>query len=264
MPEPTEEQLLHLVDRAENGTLLAAEALLLRNSIRRYAATERAVLSVFNASMAVVTSAARAFQQLGLLPEQPATDGDQLLAASEVLGQAQRPLNTPGALFAEVAAGCERQLSKWGGQHRQDGTNPLNRDYANHCRATTARAAAEHRATWSHVFVEHVAAALAETSWPLLRAKLVKAMAVGAAWITEGDQRPDATGVPAGGWESVPYAVAGQQPTALQLAAVRAAGLPAHNVPDTAVTTAMVNAAIDHLVIVRSWEQANQQSGSPS
>jgi hypothetical protein len=66
----SEEQLLHLVDRAEAGTLLAEEALLLRDGIRRYATAERVVLAAFNAAKQVVAAVVPAFQQLGLLPEQ--------------------------------------------------------------------------------------------------------------------------------------------------------------------------------------------------
>lgn len=43
MPEQTEADLLHLVDRAERGTLLADEATLLRAGIRRLAAARRSL-----------------------------------------------------------------------------------------------------------------------------------------------------------------------------------------------------------------------------
>ena len=105
-----------------------------------------------------------------------------------------RLFTTPGlgALAEELDAERGRQLTKWGDQHHPDGTNPLNRDYANDCKARCARAAAEHRVTWSHILVEEVAEALAETDWPLLRVELVQVMAVCAAWISDGERRHDA------------------------------------------------------------------------
>lgn len=74
MADLSEAELLHLVDRAEAGTLLASEALLLREGIRRYATAERVVLAAFNAAKQVVAAIVPAFQQLGLLPEQPAAE----------------------------------------------------------------------------------------------------------------------------------------------------------------------------------------------
>jgi hypothetical protein len=41
VPDQTEAQLLHLVDRAERGSLLAEEAVLLREGIRKLAAARR-------------------------------------------------------------------------------------------------------------------------------------------------------------------------------------------------------------------------------
>lgn len=67
----TEAELLHLVDRAEAGTLLAEEAQQLRAAIRRFTAAERILTSSFNAAKQLVTSTAGALQQLGLLAEQP-------------------------------------------------------------------------------------------------------------------------------------------------------------------------------------------------
>jgi hypothetical protein len=67
----TEAELLHLVDRAEAGTLLAAEAQQLRAGIRRYATAERIITSTFNSAKAIVIAVTGAFQQLDMLPELP-------------------------------------------------------------------------------------------------------------------------------------------------------------------------------------------------
>lgn len=63
--------------------------------------------------------------------------------------------------------------------------------------------------------------------------------------------------VPAQAWESVPYAVAGEQLTPQQIAAVCAAGLLEHHAPGTVITAPMVNAAIDHLHTTMAWVRAN-------
>lgn len=68
MAELTEAELLHLVDRAERGTLLPAEAQQLRAAIRRYAAAQSVILSAFNAAKQVVVSTFNALQQLDLVP----------------------------------------------------------------------------------------------------------------------------------------------------------------------------------------------------
>lgn len=98
-----------------------------------------------------------------------------------------------GAFVNDVDAERQRQLAKWGDQHHPDGTGTT--EYAR--AAERFRAACQRNADaplWSFVLLEEVYEALAEQDTAKLRAELVQAAAVIAAWIHDLDRRPPAEG----------------------------------------------------------------------
>lgn len=103
---------------------------------------------------------------------------------------------TPGAalfgtrrVLGDVAAERRRQDAKWGPQAHPDGTGDQYRSRADVARAACNFAAATGELTWAHIFEEEVSEALAESDPVKLRAELVQAAAVAAAWIEELDRR---------------------------------------------------------------------------
>lgn len=83
-----------------------------------------------------------------------------------------------------------RQVAKWGPQSHPDGTGyPGSVENANRAKLLTDTAAREGELTWGLIFLEEVAEAMAESAPALLRAELVQALAVGAAWIADIDSR---------------------------------------------------------------------------
>ncbi|TQL21942.1 hypothetical protein [Streptomyces sp. SLBN-134] len=104
---------------------------------------------------------------------------------------------TPGVRqFAEeIDAERQRQLAKFGDQHHPDGTGlPVYRHSARRYRDHADRAAASGVLAWRDVLLEEVHEALAESDEDSLRAELVQVAAVCAAWITDIDSRPTASG----------------------------------------------------------------------
>lgn len=104
---------------------------------------------------------------------------------------------TPGVkAFAEaVDAERQRQLVKWGEQHHPDGTGPSNAREADRWRDACQAAAARGDVTWSHILLEEVYEALAESDPVKLRTELIQTAAVIAAWVSDLDRRvPEAGG----------------------------------------------------------------------
>ena len=108
---------------------------------------------------------------------------------------------TPGVRAFAEAVDQERQaqLAKWGEQHHPDGTADgpvlLGRSYAVWAQLLRARcqaAADAGEVTWALILLEEVFEALAEDDPAKLRAELVQAGAVIAAWVTDLDTRPAA------------------------------------------------------------------------
>lgn len=92
-------------------------------------------------------------------------------------------------IITDVAAECERQNLQWGGQQRHpNGTSvkfkPLADAARNNCRTAVENGVN----TWSHVVREQMWDALSETDRVQLRAKLVRMVAAGVAWIEHLDE----------------------------------------------------------------------------
>lgn len=105
----------------------------------------------------------------------------------------QQPVIGPtvGSLIALNGIGMERvaQDEKWGLQHYPDGTSE---DYADLADAYRESCDAMHKSgqgTWADIALEEFYEALAETDPDKLRAELVQAAAVLAAWIEDIDSR---------------------------------------------------------------------------
>ena len=180
-----------------------------------------------------------------------AQTADNLLTAyrDQVLAEAA-PQN---AVLAEIVAERARQDRTFGEQNHRDGTGlPVYQHSANRYRDQAQRAAASGHLAWRDVLQEEVYEALAEPEPAALRVELLQVAAVAVAWIEAIDRRQAAGEVPPPDWDTVPYAVMGFAPTAQQIAAVRAAGLPGHDAPGRYLTAGLVNQAIDHLRAVNA------------
>ncbi|MFF8485200.1 hypothetical protein [Streptomyces antibioticus] len=105
--------------------------------------------------------------------------------------------STPGVRqFAEdMDTERQRQIAKFGEQHRPDGTGGSGAQYA----ADRYRSIVDHAfktsdgPTWRDVLLEEVYEALAENDLARLRAELVQVAAVCAAWAADLDSRKDQT-----------------------------------------------------------------------
>lgn len=96
-------------------------------------------------------------------------------------------------VLAEIQAERMRQLTKWGVQHREDGTGgPVMRDEAEAMKYRCQYLAEHGGADWRAVLLEEVYEALAEADPAALRAELVQVGAVCTAWIEDIDSRKDA------------------------------------------------------------------------
>lgn len=92
-------------------------------------------------------------------------------------------------VLSEVADERVAQFDKWGDQNWPDGTNAIYKGVADTCKAVTDALAASGELTWMHILLEEVYEALAEEDPAKIRAELVQAGAVVAAWIEAIDRR---------------------------------------------------------------------------
>lgn len=98
---------------------------------------------------------------------------------------------TPGVKdFAEaIDAERQAQLAKWGDQQHHDGTGRFgDRETADLMR-TICQANGPDEDNWRDILAEEIAEAFAETDPARLRAELIQAGAVIAAWIHDIDRR---------------------------------------------------------------------------
>lgn len=102
---------------------------------------------------------------------------------------------TPGLapFVADIDVERQAQLAKWGDQRHNDGTGSEYRDKANNARQDVELFLAQHSGPeWAVILLEEVYEALAESDPVKLRAELVQAAAVIAAWISDIDRRAPA------------------------------------------------------------------------
>lgn len=86
----------------------------------------------------------------------------------------------------------QRQIAKFGDQHHPDGTGrPGDTEAADRLRAA-CKANGPAEDNWRDITAEEVAEAFAETDPARLRAELIQAATVIAAWIADIDRRPAA------------------------------------------------------------------------
>jgi hypothetical protein len=102
--------------------------------------------------------------------------------------------NATALVLTDINAERSRQVGKWGEQHHPDGTGSLtyaaiaegykfkNDNAADGIMGVT---------NWADIMLEEVYEALAETDPEKLRAELIQACAVGAAWVEDIDSRKD-------------------------------------------------------------------------
>jgi hypothetical protein len=116
---------------------------------------------------------------------------------AQVAAEQAAPNPSRTDIFGEINAERERQIAKWGEQHRADDTGGrLLRDRADVAR-TLCQSAEKHTpggAGWRAVLAEEVAEAFAESDPAKLRAELVQSAAVIVAWVEDIDSREAATG----------------------------------------------------------------------
>lgn len=83
-----------------------------------------------------------------------------------------------------------RQIAKYGEQDHPNGTSPQFKGLADNARNATRKAISESRVTWFHIGKEEFWQAMAESDRAALRARLVKLIAVGIAWVEAIDRNP--------------------------------------------------------------------------
>jgi len=104
------------------------------------------------------------------------------------------------AIAEEIISERIRQDQKWGEQNHPDGTGPdwpaipiggsFTKDRADMARRACQSAASHGTVTWHHILAEEFAEAMAEADPVALRAELIQAAAVCAAWVEAIDRRP--------------------------------------------------------------------------
>lgn len=104
------------------------------------------------------------------------------------------PNHTPSTAFetimGDVRAERAHQVAKYGEQDHPNGTSPQFKGLADNARNATRKAMNENRVTWFHIGKEEFWQAMAESDRAALRARLVKLVAVGCAWIEAIDRNP--------------------------------------------------------------------------
>jgi len=104
--------------------------------------------------------------------------------------QTQRVIAEIAPVLAEVFAEQVRQVTKFGEQHREDGTGgPVMRSESDRMRAACDHLARSGGADWRAVLLEEVYEALAEDDPLKLRAELLQVAAVCATWVQDIDSR---------------------------------------------------------------------------
>lgn len=93
-------------------------------------------------------------------------------------------------IMDEVQQERARQDAKYGVQDHPNGTSPTFKGLADSAKNATRKAMNEQRVTWFHIGKEEFWQAMAESDRAALRARLVKLVAVGVAWIEAIDRNP--------------------------------------------------------------------------
>jgi hypothetical protein len=119
------------------------------------------------------------------------------MTISQTMGRAH-------GIFSEVLDERKRQWKKWGDQHWPDRLPPVSveapeGDYTEEYwafqrdrqRKKVDRGLTAGSTSWTAILLEELYEALAEESWPKKRQELVESAAVIAAWIADGDTRPE-------------------------------------------------------------------------
>lgn len=93
-------------------------------------------------------------------------------------------------VYMAISAERERQDAQWGEQNHPNGTGGVDAyNEAKRARNACQAAAARGEVTWRHILREEIAEAMAETNLVHLRAELIQAAAVCAAWVEAIDRR---------------------------------------------------------------------------
>lgn len=101
---------------------------------------------------------------------------------------ARKTENSHKAL-GEVRLERQRQIDKWGDQHKPDGTGGEKAQlHAEYVKQAVDMAMNDGTITWRMVLDEEVSEAFAETDRDKLRAELIQVAAVAVAWIEDLDE----------------------------------------------------------------------------